>query len=105
MTNRIKMAKFRLGKKSERVILDEKGYEVAVFSKGMEELAQNVVSFLNEDRWFSTEDNQFPEIGERIITSDGKIGYFNGNYKFINEIDGDISVDEIIWTRLPTKNK
>lgn len=55
--------------------------------------------------WFYTSKNEFPPIGLRVITSNNHIGYFNGNYIFINEIPGENSNDEIIWTYLPVFKK
>ena len=40
--------KYRVGKKQKRVILDEKGYEVAICHKGNEEVAQQICDLLNK---------------------------------------------------------
>lgn len=42
------MKKYRVGKKQKRVILDEKGLEVAFCKIGNEELAMRICNLLNE---------------------------------------------------------
>jgi hypothetical protein len=41
--------KYRLGKKQSRALLDDKGHEVALFSKGKEGLAEKVCDLINTD--------------------------------------------------------
>tara|TARA_R110000803_G_scaffold154466_1_gene219249 strand:+ start:469 stop:678 length:210 start_codon:yes stop_codon:yes gene_type:complete len=41
--------KYRLGRKQNRALLDDKGHEVALFSKGQEDLAKKVCKLLNHE--------------------------------------------------------
>ena len=45
--------KYRVGRKQNRVILDENSLSVALFHKGYEDLAQKTCYFLNTDKRFS----------------------------------------------------
>ena len=58
------MNKFRVGKKSGLAILDENGYEVAIFSKGNENIAQKEAIFLNNSRSTGAKDKNGTEIFE-----------------------------------------
>lgn len=40
---------YRVGKKQNRALLDDKGHEVALFNKGQEELAKKVCELLNKE--------------------------------------------------------
>jgi hypothetical protein len=40
--------KYRLGKKQNRVVIDEQGNVIATFEPGQEDLAQEYVEYLNE---------------------------------------------------------
>ena len=42
--------KYRIGRKQKRAIINEDGIEVALFSKGQEELAEKVCKKLNEEK-------------------------------------------------------
>lgn len=41
--------KYRLGRKQNRVILNETGHEVVIFHKGNEKLAERVCKFMNNE--------------------------------------------------------
>jgi len=73
------------------------------FNEAIEKAMDNIPNEINV-KWYNTEKNEFPEINKRIITSEHEIGYFNANYKFMNEITKESSIDEIIWTYLPVYN-